>query len=123
MGLNGFEKSYPRQLSGGMKQRVGIARAYCAGPEVLIMDEPFGALDAQTRYMMEDKILEIWEKEKKTIIFVTNNIEEACYLGERVIQMCIRDRSDCGDSGRTPDWKKGRGVINGKTGRRGQGNV
>lgn len=85
VGLNGFEKSYPRQLSGGMKQRVGIARAYCAGPEVLIMDEPFGALDAQTRYMMEDKILEIWEKEKKTIIFVTNNIEEACYLGERVI--------------------------------------
>ena len=85
VGLNGFEKSYPRQLSGGMKQRVGIARAYCAGPEVLIMDEPFGALDAQTRYMMEDKILEIWEKEKKTIIFVTNNIEEACYLGDRVI--------------------------------------
>ena len=85
VGLDGFEKSYPRQLSGGMKQRVGIARAYCAGPEVLIMDEPFGALDAQTRYMMEDKILEIWEKEKKTIIFVTNNIEEACYLGERVI--------------------------------------
>lgn len=85
VGLKGFEKSYPRQLSGGMKQRVGIARAYCAGPEVLIMDEPFGALDAQTRYMMEDKILEIWEKDKKTIVFVTNNIEEACYLGERVI--------------------------------------
>lgn len=85
VGLNGFEKSYPRQLSGGMKQRVGIARAYCSGPQILIMDEPFGALDAQTRYMMEDKILEIWKKDKKTVIFVTNNIEEACYLGDRVI--------------------------------------
>lgn len=85
VGLQGFERSYPRQLSGGMKQRVGIARAYCTSPEVLIMDEPFGALDAQTRYMMEDKILEIWKKEKKTVIFVTNNIEEACYLGDRVV--------------------------------------
>lgn len=85
VGLKGFEKSYPRQLSGGMKQRVGIARAYCAGPEILIMDEPFGALDAQTRYMMEDSILEIWKQDKKTVIFVTNNIEEACALGDRVI--------------------------------------
>lgn len=83
--LNGFEKSYPRQLSGGMKQRVGIARAYAANPEVLILDEPFGQLDAQTRYAMENEILRMWNIEKKTVIFVTNNIEEAVYLGDRII--------------------------------------
>ena len=85
MGLKGFEQSYPRQLSGGMKQRVGIARAYCSNPEVLLMDEPFGALDAQTRYQMEEEILRIWEKEKRTVIFVTNNIEEAVYLADRIV--------------------------------------
>lgn len=85
VGLHGFEKSYPKQLSGGMKQRVGIARAYCNNPDVLLMDEPFGALDAQTRYAMEDELLRIWEKEKRTIIFVTNNIEEAAYLGDRIV--------------------------------------
>lgn len=85
VGLQGFEKSYPRQLSGGMKQRVGIARAYTNNPEVLLMDEPFGALDAQTRYAMEDELLRIWETEKRTIIFVTNNIEEAAYLGDRIV--------------------------------------
>lgn len=63
-----------------MKQRVGIARAYCNNPQVLLMDEPFGALDAQTRYQMEEEILRIWEQEKRTVIFVTNNIEEAVYL-------------------------------------------
>ena len=68
-----------------MKQRVGIARAYCCEPDILIMDEPFGALDAQTRYQMEEEILRIWEKEKRTVIFVTNNIEEAVYLGDRII--------------------------------------
>lgn len=83
--LNGFEKSYPRQLSGGMKQRVGIARAYAADPEILILDEPFGQLDAQTRYSMEDDILKTWEAEKKTIVFVTNNIEEAVYLADRIV--------------------------------------
>ena len=77
VGLKGFEKSYPTQLSGGMKQRVGIARAYAADPKLLIMDEPFGQLDAQTRYQMQEEILRIWEKEKRTVIFVTNNIEEA----------------------------------------------
>lgn len=85
VGLKGFEKSYPAQLSGGMKQRVGIARAYANAPEVLLMDEPFGALDAQTRYAMEKEISEISQRERRTIIFVTNNIEEAIYLGDRVI--------------------------------------
>lgn len=85
VGLQGFENHYPRQISGGMKQRVGIARAYTANPEVLLMDEPFGALDAQTRYAMEEEILRIWEQDKRTVIFVTNNIEEAVYLGDRII--------------------------------------
>ena len=85
VGLKGFEKSYPAQLSGGMKQRVGIARAYTNDPEILIMDEPFGALDAQTRYSMEEEVARIWQQEKRTVIFVTNNIEEACYLGDRII--------------------------------------
>lgn len=85
VGLHGFENAYPNQLSGGMKQRVGIARAYTNDPEILIMDEPFGALDAQTRYSMEEEIMKIWQKEKRTIIFVTNNIEEAVYLGDRIV--------------------------------------
>ena len=73
VGLKGFENSYPRQLSGG------------SNPDILLMDEPFGALDAQTRYQMEEEVLRIWEKEKRTVIFVTNNIEEAVYLGDRII--------------------------------------
>jgi NitT/TauT family transport system ATP-binding protein/sulfonate transport system ATP-binding protein len=85
VGLKGFEKSYPHQLSGGMKQRVGIARAYTNDPQILIMDEPFGQLDAQTRYNMQNEIARISSHEKRTIIFVTNNIEEACYLGDRII--------------------------------------
>jgi len=90
VGLTGFERAYPKQLSGGMKQRVGIARAYTANPEILLMDEPFGALDAQTRYSMQDDILKIWSRDKRTIIFVTNNIEEAVYLGDRIIQFTER---------------------------------
>ena len=90
VGLHGFENAYPHALSGGMKQRVGIARAYTAGPEILLMDEPFGALDAQTRYAMEEEILRIWGAEKRTVIFVTNNIEEAVPLGARVIQFTER---------------------------------
>ncbi len=85
VGLKGFEKAYPHQLSGGMKQRVGIARAYANSPEILLMDEPFGQLDAQTRIVMEEEIQRIWQQEKRTIIFVTNNIEEAVYLGDRII--------------------------------------
>lgn len=90
VGLQGFEKSYPSQLSGGMKQRVGIARAYTNSPEILLMDEPFGALDAQTRYAMEEEIQKIWQSEKRTIIFVTNNIEEAVYLGDRIVLLSNR---------------------------------
>ena len=85
VGLQGFEKAYPNKLSGGMRQRVGIARAYCNDPKVMLLDEPFGHLDAQTRYMMEEELEKIWEKEKRTVVFVTNNIEEAVYLADRII--------------------------------------
>ena len=87
VGLTGFENSYPVQLSGGMKQRVGIARAYCNDPDILLMDKPFGHLDAQTRYMMQESLGKIWENEKRTVVFVTNNIEEALYLADRIILM------------------------------------
>lgn len=85
VGLQGFENSFPSKLSGGMRQRVGIARAYCNEPKVLFMDEPFGHLDAQTRYLMQEDLMRIWEKEKRTIVFVTNNIEEAVYLADRIV--------------------------------------
>ena len=87
VGLEKFEKHYPHQLSGGMKQRVGIARAYANNPEVMLLDEPFGQLDAQTRYFMEKETARIWETEKRTVLFVTNNIEEAVYLGDRIIAL------------------------------------
>lgn len=85
VGLKGFENSYPVKLSGGMQQRVGIARAYCNNPNVIFMDEPFGHLDAQTRYLMEEEIEKICSKEKRTVIFVTNNVEEAIYLADRIV--------------------------------------
>jgi ABC-type nitrate/sulfonate/bicarbonate transport system ATPase subunit len=85
VGLDGFEGYFPKQISGGMKQRVAIARAYATDPDFLIMDEPFGHLDAQTRYLMQIEIMRIWEKEKKTVVFITNNIEEAAYLATRII--------------------------------------
>ena len=85
VGLTGFEKSYPSQLSGGMRQRVGIARAYANQPDIMLMDEPFGHLDAQTRYMMEEELQRIWQSEKRTVVFVTNNIEEALFLADRII--------------------------------------
>ena len=87
VGLQGFENVFPVKLSGGMKQRVGIARAYCNDPRVLFMDEPFGALDAQTRYLMQEELEKICSKERKTVVFVTNNIEEALYLADRIIVM------------------------------------
>jgi NitT/TauT family transport system ATP-binding protein/sulfonate transport system ATP-binding protein len=87
VGLEGFEDAYPHQLSGGMKQRVGIARAYANNPEVMLLDEPFGQLDAQTRYYMEKETARIWEAEKRTVVFVTNNIDEAIYLGDRIITL------------------------------------
>lgn len=85
VGLHGFEKSFPAKLSGGMCQRVGIARAYCNDPAVILMDEPFGHLDAQTRYLMEEEIERICTSERRTVLFVTNNVEEAVYLADRII--------------------------------------
>lgn len=90
VGLTGYESHYPYQISGGMKQRVGIARAYANDPKLLIMDEPFGALDAQTRYSMQNEILSIARQEKRTIVFVTNNIEEVLLLGDRIILFTSR---------------------------------
>lgn len=90
VGLKDFEDAYPKELSGGMKQRVAIARAYAVNPEVLLMDEPFGALDAQTRQLMQESLLQILEKERKTVIFVTHGVEEATFLSTRVIVMATR---------------------------------
>ena len=85
VGLQGFEKHYPIKLSGGMRQRVGIARAYCNNPQVIFMDEPFGHLDAQTRYLMEEEVERICSQDKRTVLFVTNHIEEAIYLADRIV--------------------------------------
>lgn len=90
MGLKGFGKSYPYQLSGGMQQRAGLARALAINPSLLLMDEPFGALDAQTREMMQEELLRILESEKKTLIFVTHSIDEAILLGDRIVIMSRR---------------------------------
>jgi len=95
VGLSGFEQFYPNQISGGMRQRVNLARALALNPEVLIMDEPFSALDAQTREMMQLELLHIWQRGRKTVLFITHQIDEAVFLADRIVVL-----------GRRPGWVK-----------------
>jgi NitT/TauT family transport system ATP-binding protein len=90
VGLTGFERYYPHQLSGGMQQRVGLARALVRRPEILLMDEPFGALDAQTRTVLQDELLTLWGRIKSTVLFITHDLDEAIYLSDRVVIMSRR---------------------------------
>ncbi len=96
VGLTGFEKSFPYELSGGMQQRVAIARALAHNPKLLLLDEPFGALDERTRHRLQTELLAVWQKEKKTVVFVTHNIDEAIFMANRILIM--RDRPGCIDN-------------------------
>ncbi|MDQ0823656.1 NitT/TauT family transport system ATP-binding protein [Arthrobacter sp. V4I6] len=90
VGLSGFEQAYPHQLSGGMRQRIAIARAFATGSPALLMDEPLGALDAQTRMLMQEQLVKLWEKDRKTVVLVTHSIEEALLLGDQIVMMSAR---------------------------------
>ena len=90
VGLEGFEKRLPKELSGGMQQRVGLARALAVNPQILLMDEPFGALDEQTRRLLQEQLLRLWEQERKTVVFITHSMDEAVMLGDRVTLMTPR---------------------------------
>lgn len=90
VGLEGFEEKFPHELSGGMQQRVGVARALANGPKVLLMDEPFGSVDAQTRRTLQDELMRIWEAERITVLFVTHDVDEAAFLADRVVVLTPR---------------------------------
>jgi NitT/TauT family transport system ATP-binding protein len=90
VGLQGFERRLPKELSGGMQQRVGLARALAVNPQILLMDEPFGALDEQTRRLLQEQLLRLWEHKRKTVVFITHSMDEAVMLGDRVILMTPR---------------------------------
>jgi NitT/TauT family transport system ATP-binding protein len=90
VGLADFENHYPHELSGGMQQRAGLARALAVNPSILLMDEPFGAVDAQTRQLLQEELLDLWQRERKTVIFITHSMDEAVYLSDRVVVMTPR---------------------------------
>jgi NitT/TauT family transport system ATP-binding protein len=109
MGLKGYENAYPHQLSGGMQQRVAIARSYALDPQVLLMDEPFGALDAQTRVVMQEELIKLTRLNPRTVLFITHSVEEAVYLADRVVVMTrrpgrIREVVDVGAVRREEGW-------------------
>ena len=111
MGLQGYEQAYPKQLSGGMQQRVAIARSYALDPDVLLMDEPFGALDAQTRVVMQEELIKLCRVNPRTALFITHSVEEAVYLADRVVVMTprpgrIREVLDVGSVRRVEKWDK-----------------
>jgi NitT/TauT family transport system ATP-binding protein len=109
-GLQGFENHFPKQLSGGMQQRVAIARSLVMRPRVLLMDEPFAALDAQNRTLMQEELVRLWESQKPTVLFITHSVEEAVYLADRIIVMTrrpgrIKDVIDVGAVAGDPHWR------------------